>query len=155
MTTHEVIDGKGVVHHLAADRLRPLAAVERGASELRSLACLLKLADHLARPDTLTAHLSPTLLPLPHQISHVQTALNSPTTRLLIADEVGLGKTISAGLIIKELLERWRFARPDPVTCRTRRSVDPGVADTLPARSDTALHGPLTHTKRVSRLERT
>ena len=111
VTTHEVIDGKGVIHHLAADRLRPLAEVEHGASELRSLACLLKLADHLARPDTLTAHLSPTLLPLPHQISHVQTALNSPTTRLLIADEVGLGKTISAGLILKELLERQQIKR--------------------------------------------
>jgi ERCC4-related helicase len=110
-TTLEVIDGDGIVHHVSAKRIRRLDEVEHPARSLQRSAAIMKLADHLARPDTLTAHLSPTLLPLPHQISHVERALSSPTTRLLIADEVGLGKTISAALILRELLNRERIQR--------------------------------------------
>jgi hypothetical protein len=33
-------------------------------------------------------------------------ALRLPTVRLMIADDVGIGKTIEAGLIIRELLDR-------------------------------------------------
>lgn len=38
----------------------------------------------------------------PHQISVVRRILNDPTQRYLLADEVGLGKTIEAGLIIRQ-----------------------------------------------------
>ena len=110
-TTLEVIDGDGTVHHLSSDCIRSLEDVELAGISLQKNAAIMKLADHLARPDTLTAHLSPTLLSLPHQISHVERALSSDTTRLLIADEVGLGKTISAALILKELLNRDRIQR--------------------------------------------
>ena len=41
-----------------------------------------------------------------HQFKPVLKLLNSPTDALLIADEVGLGKTIEAGLILKELKAR-------------------------------------------------
>lgn len=45
--------------------------------------------------------------PLAHQASLVEHILSSPSLqRVLIADEVGLGKTIEAGLIIKRLSER-------------------------------------------------
>jgi len=44
---------------------------------------------------------------LMHQVSLVQHILNCPELRkVLIGDEVGLGKTIEAGLIIRQLLER-------------------------------------------------
>ncbi|MEO5803756.1 MAG: SNF2-related protein [Verrucomicrobiota bacterium] len=43
---------------------------------------------------------------LEYQFKPVLTFVNSPTERLLIADEVGLGKTIEAALILLELQAR-------------------------------------------------
>ncbi|MHA1250961.1 MAG: DEAD/DEAH box helicase [Candidatus Helarchaeota archaeon] len=43
---------------------------------------------------------------LPHQFRPLMKILDSDTGRLLIADEVGVGKTIEAGYIISELLAR-------------------------------------------------
>ena len=47
-----------------------------------------------------------TVIPVNFQLVPVVMALNSPRVRLLIADDVGLGKTIEAGLIINELIAR-------------------------------------------------
>jgi SNF2 family DNA or RNA helicase len=41
-----------------------------------------------------------------HQVSVALRALEKPQPRLILADEVGLGKTIEAGLILKELRAR-------------------------------------------------
>lgn len=46
------------------------------------------------------------IIPLPHQIYALNRALSGNKIRYIIADEVGLGKTIEAGLIIKELKTR-------------------------------------------------
>lgn len=46
-----------------------------------------------------------------HQFKPVLKMLDSPTGHLLIADEVGLGKTIEAGLIWTELSARLRYRR--------------------------------------------
>lgn len=46
-----------------------------------------------------------------HQFKPVLKMLSSPTGGLLIADEVGLGKTIEAGLIWTELTARYDFSR--------------------------------------------
>ena len=43
---------------------------------------------------------------LPHQIKTAETVINDMNGRAILADEVGLGKTIEAGLIIKEYLTR-------------------------------------------------
>lgn len=43
---------------------------------------------------------------LPHQIDTAITVINEMNGRAILADEVGLGKTIEAGLIIKEYLTR-------------------------------------------------
>jgi len=48
----------------------------------------------------------PTLTPFPHQIDTAKKVLNKMHGRAILADEVGLGKTIEAGLIIKEYLIR-------------------------------------------------
>jgi superfamily II DNA or RNA helicase len=44
--------------------------------------------------------------PLPHQLAVLDRALATDPMRLLFADEVGLGKTIEAGLVISELKAR-------------------------------------------------
>lgn len=51
-----------------------------------------------------------------YQLEPLVRALNSPRTTLLIADDVGLGKTIEAGLVVQELLLRHR-ARTALVVC--------------------------------------
>ena len=43
---------------------------------------------------------------LPHQLEPALAIVRGHGTRLLLADEVGLGKTIQAGLIVAELLAR-------------------------------------------------
>ncbi len=48
---------------------------------------------------------------LAHQVESTHKIINSLNQRFLIADEVGLGKTIEAGLIIKELIFRHQYNR--------------------------------------------
>ncbi|WP_200891843.1 DEAD/DEAH box helicase [Anaerocellum danielii] len=55
--------------------------------------------------------LSGSILPLPHQIYTLKRALSSDKVRFVLADEVGLGKTIEAGLIMKELKLRGLIKR--------------------------------------------
>ncbi|MBB0995379.1 DEAD/DEAH box helicase family protein [Dietzia sp. SLG510A3-3B2-2] len=52
----------------------------------------------------------------PYQLTPLKRALASPRANLLLADDVGLGKTIEAGLVIQELLLRHR-ARTVLVVC--------------------------------------
>src|SRR5215217_44559 len=56
------------------------------------------------------------VIPTEYQLVPVVMALNAPRVRLLIADDVGLGKTIEAGLVITELLSR-QMARNLLVVC--------------------------------------
>ncbi|UFJ42946.1 DEAD/DEAH box helicase [Brevibacillus humidisoli] len=48
----------------------------------------------------------PNLTPYPHQITTAEKVLNEMHGRAILADEVGLGKTIEAGLILKEYMVR-------------------------------------------------
>ncbi|WP_328284287.1 DISARM system SNF2-like helicase DrmD [Brevibacterium sp. UCMA 11752] len=52
----------------------------------------------------------------PYQLEPLRRALAQPRTNLLLADDVGLGKTIEAGLVVQELLLRHR-ARSVVVVC--------------------------------------
>lgn len=49
--------------------------------------------------------------PRPYQLVPLLMALRQDTVRLLIADDVGIGKTIEAGLIARELLDRAEIQR--------------------------------------------
>jgi ATP-dependent helicase HepA len=48
---------------------------------------------------------------IPHQLDVAQQILNMPLPRALLADEVGLGKTIEAGLVIHQLIASGRAQR--------------------------------------------
>jgi ATP-dependent helicase HepA len=48
---------------------------------------------------------------LPHQLAVVEAALSQPQPRVLLADEVGLGKTIEAGLILSRMIATGRAQR--------------------------------------------
>lgn len=62
-----------------------------------------RIAESLARPDILLAPLEGSVTPLPHQLYALSRAVSGNRVRYLLADEVGLGKTIEAGLIMREL----------------------------------------------------
>lgn len=49
--------------------------------------------------------------PRSYQLVPLLMALKMPVVRLLIADDVGIGKTIEAGLIVKELYERGEISK--------------------------------------------
>jgi len=69
-----------------------------------------RIADALER-DTLVALLEASVIPLPHQLYALQRVISGDRIRYLLADEVGLGKTIEAGLIIRELKIRGLLKR--------------------------------------------
>ncbi len=74
---------------------------------------LMDAARHLLRsgagPFRCLGRLS--LRPRPYQLVPLLMALRLETVRLLIADDVGVGKTIEAGLIARELLDRGEIRR--------------------------------------------
>ena len=51
----------------------------------------------------LLAPMESNVIPLPHQIHALSRAVSGDRVRYLLADEVGLGKTIEAGLIMREI----------------------------------------------------
>ena len=51
------------------------------------------------------------VIPLPHQRYVLERVLRSENIRFILADEVGLGKTIEAGLVIRELKKRGLIKR--------------------------------------------
>lgn len=61
-----------------------------------------KLLDAL-EDDLLVAPIQSSVVPLPHQLYALNRAMSQHRIRYLLADEVGLGKTIEAGLILREL----------------------------------------------------
>lgn len=69
----------------------------------------LEAAEHLAVPDfdglQAPKHL-PHLTPLPHQLEVAKQVVETMNGKAILADEVGLGKTIEAGLILKEYMIR-------------------------------------------------
>jgi ERCC4-related helicase len=69
---------------------------------LRYVAAACRVRDTLSS-QTLISPLNSSVIPLPHQLEVLRKAMHKDRLRLLLADEVGLGKTIEAGLVYKEL----------------------------------------------------
>ena len=76
---------------------------------LRYITLLSKIKNETATG--ILSNLSNGIIPLPHQIHVLNRAVSSNNIRYILADEVGLGKTIEAGLIIKELKIRGLIKR--------------------------------------------
>ena len=66
---------------------------------LRYVALLCKIKNETA--GGLLSSLSSGVIPLPHQLHVLNRALEHNTIRYILADEVCLGKTIEAGMVIK------------------------------------------------------
>jgi SNF2 family DNA or RNA helicase len=71
---------------------------------LRYITLLSKIKNETA--GGLLSSLASGVIPLPHQRHVLNRAMSSNNIRYILADEVGLGKTIEAGMIIKELKTR-------------------------------------------------
>ena len=69
---------------------------------LNYITAAARVADALTQ-DVLLAPIESSVTPLPHQIKALARAVATDRVRYLLADEVGLGKTIEAGLILREL----------------------------------------------------
>jgi SNF2-related domain len=85
-----------------------LAIQNHAAAQLLMNAARLSLRNG-AGPFRCLGHLS--VRPRPYQIVPLLMALKLETVRLLVADDVGIGKTIEAGLIIREMLDRGEVQR--------------------------------------------
>ena len=78
-----------------------------GMSYVRYVAIAARIKEEMAQKRLLAPYES-SLIPLPHQILVLEKVMQGIQTRFLLADEVGMGKTIEAGLIIKEKTLRGR-----------------------------------------------
>ena len=95
------------------DRIEPIAR-PAGPRVVRTVtwrrACRALIAGD-GPPGSLRAARSAQIDLLPHQLEPAMAILRGLGTRILLADEVGLGKTIQAGLIASELLVRGVISR--------------------------------------------
>lgn len=76
---------------------------------LRYIALLAKIKNETSQG--ILSKLTNGIIPLPHQLHVLNRAVSTNSVRYILADEVGLGKTIEAGLIIKELKARGLIRR--------------------------------------------
>jgi superfamily II DNA or RNA helicase len=105
----KVLQGDGTTIVVAEDDLQQKDTGLTG-QHLRYLALAARIQETLDSGDVAAAY-GANLLPLPHQVLVLERVLGSRRTRFLLADEVGLGKTIEAGLVIKELKLRGKVRR--------------------------------------------
>ena len=82
----------------------------RGLSYIRYVSIAARIKEEMAQKRLLAPYES-SLIPLPHQILVLEKVMQGIQTRFLLADEVGMGKTIEAGLVIKEKKLRGELKR--------------------------------------------
>jgi len=97
------LPGRDSVVRIPASRLKSLESAGTGSPDnIAYIAAAARVADALTQ-DVLLAPIESSVIPLPHQIRALSRAIANDRVRYLLADEVGLGKTIEAGLIMREL----------------------------------------------------
>lgn len=92
------------IEFLSADRVLEEWDQEIDANYIKYKIVLLKLLQEISQG--MLTSLKEGVIPLPHQLYVLKRALSESRIRYVLADEVGLGKTIEAGLIIRELKAR-------------------------------------------------
>jgi SNF2 family DNA or RNA helicase len=110
------LPNKDTVVRVLRSALRPLSAdlqPEIEAGRISYVASAAKVAEVLegnllgngsaTDGHVLLAPMESNVIPLPHQIHALSRAISGDRVRYLLADEVGLGKTIEAGLVMREL----------------------------------------------------
>jgi superfamily II DNA or RNA helicase len=100
----------GDVSVLPESDLAPAPREDEGAYRISRAAAAAKIVDALAS-GMLVAPTQSVVEPLPHQLRALREALSRQPVRKLLADEVGLGKTIEAGLLMSELMLRGQANR--------------------------------------------
>lgn len=97
------LPSREAVVRIVGDGLVAVAhATDGGSARLVYAVSAARVAEAMAQ-DVLLAPLEGNVQPLPHQIMTLGRAVAETRVRYLLADEVGLGKTIEAGLIMREL----------------------------------------------------
>ena len=104
--SYKVFDAaSGTVYKVCEDRLVADSDNSRcNENYLRFITMLSKIKNEMS--DGLLTPISSGIIPLPHQLHALKKALRTNQVRYILADEVGLGKTIEAGMIIEELKAR-------------------------------------------------
>jgi superfamily II DNA or RNA helicase len=96
------LPARDAVVRARAQELSSLESVKPTVEHLLHTAAAAKLLDAL-EDNLLLAPIQSSVVPLPHQLYALNRAMSRDRIRYLLADEVGLGKTIEAGLILREL----------------------------------------------------
>jgi len=101
---------KDAVVRARAFDLSALVDIRPTTDQILHIAAAAKLQDAL-EDNLLLAPIQSSVVPLPHQLYALNRAMSRDRIRYLLADEVGLGKTIEAGLILRELKLRGMACR--------------------------------------------
>lgn len=95
----------GKVYKVSAEQLNiESSEILYDENYLRYVTLLSKIKNETA--GGFLSSLSSGIIPLPHQLHVLNRAMKTNNIRYILADEVGLGKTIEAGMIVKELKAR-------------------------------------------------
>ena len=105
-TTYKVFNPvSGAIYRADEEQLKKDAgSTAYDENYLRYVTLLAKIKNETATG--ILSSISDGIIPLPHQLHVLNRAMSNKNVRYILADEVGLGKTIEAGLIIKELKTR-------------------------------------------------
>jgi superfamily II DNA or RNA helicase len=104
------LPAKDAVLRARAAELAVLSSVRPTVEQILHATAAAKLQDAL-EDNLLLAPIQSSVIPLPHQLYALNRAVGQDRIRYLLADEVGLGKTIEAGLVLRELKLRGRAKR--------------------------------------------
>lgn len=101
----------GKVYKVTEAQLSPVSTdvMKYNENYLRYVMLLAKIKNETA--GGFLASLASGVIPLPHQLHVLDRVMESNNIRYILADEVGLGKTIEAGMVIKELQARGLIQR--------------------------------------------